>query len=105
MGSNALAKIYLALEENEVEWKEGLKEEYDRHGEVGDYEEGVVTRVINYDSQDSYCCGIELESVEWGCKEIDLHVINDSANEARRLLSYYVNNPEDFKLTLSAEYF
>lgn len=105
MGSNVSAKIYLALEEDEVEWKGGLKEEYDRHGEVGDYEEGVITRVINYDSQDSYYCGIELESVEWGCKEIDLHVISDSVNAAKRLLSYYVSNPEDFKLTLSAEYF
>lgn len=105
MGSNVSAKIYLALEEDEVEWKEGLKEEYDRHGEVGDYEEGFITCIINYDSQDSYCCGIELESVEWGCKTIYATKIVRLIAKARRSLSTYVNNPEDFKLTLSAEYF
>ena len=105
MSRSSEAKIYLALEESKVEWKAGVRETWELMGEVGDYEEGIITRIINYDSQNSHYCGIELESVEWGCKEIDLHIISNSANTARRILSYYVNNPEDFKLTLSSEYF
>lgn len=105
MGSNVSAKIYLALEEDKVEWKEGLQEVYDRWGEVGDHEEGVIGCIINYDSQDSYYCGIELESVEWGCKTIYTTKIARLISKTRRSLSKYVDNPEDFKLTLSAEYF
>ena len=105
MSRNSEAKIYLALEEHKVEWKKNFKEEYDRHGEIGDHEEGVITCIINYDSQDSYHCGIELESVEWGCKTIYATKIVRLIAKARRLLGHYVNNPEDFKLTLSAEYF
>jgi len=99
------AKIYLALEESEVKWKEGVQEKWELMGEVGDYEEGVITRIINYDSQDTHHCGIELESVEWGCKTIYPAKVARLISKARKTLSTHVNNPEDFKLTLSAEYF
>jgi len=105
MSRNSEAKIYLALEEDKVAWKEGIQEKWDLMGEVGDHQEGVITRIINYDSQDSYYCGVVLESVGWGCKTIYATKIVRLIAKARRLLSHYVENPEDFKLTLSAEYF